>query len=132
MSNDIKRLEELKEKLIKARESITMSDVEISDGDLIKYNKHGQWSLKKEAPYWDRKAQIAHRKKQQPTERRAAAGIKETPVNVEQKPVNVANVHPSVDTKYVNIPGKGRGETKTFDKQEGAGSLHGAYTMTTM
>jgi hypothetical protein len=133
MTDDFKKLDELKERLIKARESITMGDIEISDGELIKYNKHGQWTLNKEAPpYWDRKAQIKHRQRQQPVERRAAAGIKETPLDVEPRPVNVANVKPSVDTKYVNIPGKGRGEVKTFDKQEGAGSLHGSYTMTTL
>lgn len=42
-----KKLDKIKENLEKAKETITSyKDLEISDGDIVKYSKHGQWTLK--------------------------------------------------------------------------------------
>lgn len=122
-------LEELEKRLKKAREVLSMKDLEISDGELIKYNKHGQWSLnKEEAPYWSRESRAAQRQKNIAMDRKVnTKGVNLSP-NKSSKPVNTPNVRPSVETKYVNIPGKGRGEEKDLSKL-GGGSLQGNYTM---
>lgn len=128
MEHETKRLNELKERLEKAKKILSMKDLEISDGELIKYNKHGQWSLNKEAPYWSKESRVAQQKKHRIADRRVnTRGVNLTP-NRSSKPVNTAGVRPSVQTKYVNIPGKGRGKKKDLDKM-GEGSLQGDYTM---
>ena len=119
--DDQKRLDVLKKSLEVIKQGIeTYKDLEISDGDLIKYSSHGQWSLnKEEAPYWSKQGQM----KQRNINRRS-----DIKTNIKPE-ADTRNIKPSISTKYVDVPGKGRGEEKKMDKEMGGGSLSGSYGM---
>lgn len=116
MDSLTKRLEVLEKalKLIKTG-IVTYKDLEISEGDIIKYNKHGQWSLSKEEPYWSQKSKINQQKANRESE---VAARREPP-----KPPDTRNIKPSVNRKYAEIP------DKKIEKEMGGGSLSGSYGM---
>jgi hypothetical protein len=113
LDSAVKKLTELKQALQKT----------FSDQMVVKIADNGQWSMKKDEEYWKPKAMGEHKKKLREAER-AALATKQAHVI---KPTPISTVKPSVDTPYVNIPGKGRGEPKVL-KEAGGGSLQGEYT----
>ena len=123
-----KRLDVLQKSLEVIKSALTYKDLEISEGEMIKYNKHGQWSMAKEEPYWSTKSKMRQQKINREMDRPKATST------AQQKPATLHadspyQAKPSTATKYVNIGGKGRGEPKKLDKEVGGGSLQGSYGM---
>ena len=104
----------------KLKELKDMPNPKLTKEETVKFEKNGQWSLNKEEPYWSTKAKMQNQKRVREMERSP---------KVNQAP-DTRMVKPSTEIKYVNISGKGRGESKKdMDKEQGGGSLSGSYGM---